>query len=567
MYCVKCGNKLEPKTTFCTKCGNKIETKKDSKKDNVQNKTCLNCGNKLEKEATFCTKCGNKIETKKDSKKDNTKNKFCLNCGNKLEEDATVCPKCKTKVGSNKNKEENKIDIKKQIQKNKKTITIVGAIIVALLAIFLLKFINDSKPIKENWGEKYYLYLKEIKSNQKQINIKENIQNGKLSFLDINDIDNPVMVYTYQKNNTTYTNIYYIRDDKVNSINIDNDADIEFLYNLEDKKYDYYIHTGNEKNDFYTKIQDKINNKFNANYTISKEDSYHGTNNGKEVNLSKKDETFIKPKITNKEVNFNIQSSDLTIKKKIKNSIKKYQKQTKIIADVKKEVAKVEKEIKEKQKIKNSDWARFTELFTEKIINSSCYDYTILDIDNDELPELLTRSSNSKDNWLYNFRIYKIKNNELTEIYNQRLGYIYELSLGKYNQKNIYVVDSFSEAYQNNGKIIDYAYILDNKYVEYSRNISIDLDTLDNSEIVKTTVDIKTSETDRKTYPASINKEASDYKDSVTNDDYNKEIKELQEKTTVNEKVEFHQNSFSEWEHDSSKLKDEVTDILNNAKK
>lgn len=522
---------------------------------------CVKCGNKLEKKTPFCPKCGNKIENKKDSKKIN---KTCLNCGDKLDSDDTLCYKCKTKEDK---KEEKKIDIKKQIQDNKKIITIIVAILVVLLSIFLLKFISDSKPIKESWGEKYYLYLKESKLNQKQINVKENIQNGKLSFLDINDIDNPVMVYTYQKNDTIYTTIYYIRNDKVNSVSIENNANIEFLYNLEDKKYDYYIHTENEKNDFYTKVQDKINNKFNANYTISKEDNYHGTKNGKEINLSKKDETFVKPKITNKEVSFNIQNSDLTIKKTIKKGIKKYQKQTSIITNVKKEVYKVEKEIKEKQKIKNSDWARFTEIFTEKIINSNCYDYTILDIDNDEMPELLTRSSDSKDNWLYNFRIYKINNNDLIEIYNQTLSYIYELSLGEYNKKSIYVVDSFSESYQNNGKVVDYAYIKDNKYIEYSRNISIDLDTLEESEIIKTTIDIKTSKKEREEYPININKEASDFKDSVKNDDYDKEIKELKDKTTIKEKVEFLKNSFSEWEHDSSELKNEIKDILNKAKK
>ena len=521
---------------------------------------CVKCGNKLEKKTPFCPKCGNKIENKNSKKTDKT----CLNCGDKVDGDDTLCPKCQAKE---ENKVEKKIDIKEQFQKNKKIIMIIGAILVSLLAIFLLKFISDNQPIKESWGEKYFSYLKESKLKQNQLNIKENIQNGKLSFLDINDIDNPVMVYTYQKNDTTYTTIYYIRDNKVNSVNITNDASLEFLYNLNDKKYDYYIHTENEKNDFYTKVQDKINNKFDAMYTISKEDSYHGTKNGQEINLAKKDETFVKPKITNKEVNFNIQSSDLTIKKSIKKGIKKYQKQESIITSVKKEVSKVEKEIKEKQKIKNSDWARFTEIFTEKIISSSCYDYTILDIDNDEVPELLTRSSGDKDNWLYNFRIYKIKDNDLKEIYNQNLSYIYDLSLGEYNKKNIYVVDSFGESYQSNGKVVDYAYIMDNKYIEYSRNISVDLDTIEESEIIKTTIDIKTSKKETKKYSININKEASDYKDSVTNDDYDKEIKDLKEKTKIKEKVEFYQNSFSEWEHDDSNLEKEIKDILTKARK
>ena len=108
---------------------------------------------------------------------------------------------------------------------------------------------------------------------------------------------------------------------------------------------------------------------------------------------------------------------------------------------------------------------------------------------------------------------------------------------------------------------------MDNKYIEYSRNISVDLDTIEESEIIKTTIDIKTSKKETKKYSININKEASDYKDSVTNDDYDKEIKDLKEKTKIKEKVEFYQNSFSEWEHDDSNLEKEIKDILTKDRK
>ena len=132
---------------------------------------------------------------------------FCKKCGNKLKENTKFCSKCG-----------NKITLKKET-KNKKTnkiyiLIIILLIITVTLSILIKNRIDLNKPLNEEWGNKYYLYLKEIKKskNVKKAGLNENIKKAKISFYQVKNIDNPVMVIKYSQNKKDYSILFKILD-------------------------------------------------------------------------------------------------------------------------------------------------------------------------------------------------------------------------------------------------------------------------------------------------------------------------------------------------------------------
>ncbi len=65
---------------------------------------------------------------------------FCKNCGTQLSEGATQCEQCGFAVEQEKTKSDVKVDIKEMINKNRKSLSIVGAavVVVFIIAVFLL---------------------------------------------------------------------------------------------------------------------------------------------------------------------------------------------------------------------------------------------------------------------------------------------------------------------------------------------------------------------------------------------------------------------------------------------
>lgn len=332
MYCEQCGKKLEKGAVFCSNCGTKVN------KEEIKEET------KQEPKEEI-------IETKEEQEESNE----IVKENNKKEEDSVLTEENKEI------KEEAKEDVKQNTTskevKNKKSkkpliitlISIAGAVILFVLGYFLYQFIDLSSPIKEDWGQKYYTYLKSAEED-KNIDIKlpEDLKNSKIGFYEIKGLNEPIMIITYEKQNNNYMNIYYIKDDEVKVIDFNNPTSIQFLYNIEEDNYDYYTYTLNNNNETYKKIIDEINGN-SKDYTFNDEEKDSVIDvNGNEIYILKMDKTFIKLNTQNNTLDYNNDLKIKELKNLIIDTIKQYEPQDKLVNDD------IKNKVEEEKKIVNS---------------------------------------------------------------------------------------------------------------------------------------------------------------------------------------------------------------------
>ena len=216
------------------------------------------------------------------------------------------------------------------------------------------------KPLKEEWGQKYYVYLRDKKKSTK---LPKKLKNAKINFYDLEKVDDPVMVIKYEENGDTFSNVYYIKDDNVEPITYQKPTEIEFLYNIEDKDYDYYLHTKEENKDSYSKVSDKISGNSNKEeYTFTEKDKETVVDQkGKEFSISKYEETFVEVDEKKKEINYDTDLEEKELKEAIKKGINQYETQDDIVTDkvkkqVKKDIDDLSDRKKEMEKIEESSY-------------------------------------------------------------------------------------------------------------------------------------------------------------------------------------------------------------------
>ena len=247
----------------------------------------------------------------------------------------------------------------------KKIIVIVGSVILILVVGIIVTLLLSNKKevktkkvdkIKSSWGNIYYTYLKDIKKNDKydKAGLSKDLDDGEVRFYDIDNIDDPVMGIEYEVEDKDYLNIYYINNKKVDVIIYKEPTDIDYYYNIQEDKYDYYTNTIKDDANNYISVKDQINSKLDSNsddvkvYTFkdSEVDSVKDSD-GKDISLTKFDETFIKIDDDIKKIDFNISMSDKKLKNMINSSIDNYNKSREILTDeVKESVDKKKEEIK-----------------------------------------------------------------------------------------------------------------------------------------------------------------------------------------------------------------------------
>lgn len=243
---------------------------------------------------------------------------------------------------------------------NKKIIIpIIVAIILIVLGIggyFGYKYTEENKTTGTEWGDTYYAYMKSAtneNSNKEDYGLKDNMENTKIQFIDVGE-DNPIMAMTYDFEGDSYINLYTTKGEKqVDKIMYQDPATIEFLYNIEAKSYDWYLHTENEAEDSYKKIYTMLENSNQNNeveYTIVKGDSTaQNTISGENITLSKFDETFIKPAIESiRKIDFTENIDMKVLKNNITKSVETYKKQEEIITEeikteIENKIAEIEK--------------------------------------------------------------------------------------------------------------------------------------------------------------------------------------------------------------------------------
>ena len=255
-------------------------------------------------------------------------------------------------------------------------IIIVAAIVIGIL---LKKGKEDEEEIStgSTWGDTYYAYLKEainekdLTEAEEKYGMKLDMKDAKLQFCEVEENQDPTMIMTYKKNESSYVNVYQITDnEKVTYISYKQPTEIEYLYDIAKDEYSWYVHTKETNSDLYSSLKNVVNKLKNnstkseesdnvnkaeieSNYTINKDEAetIQETVNGESLTILKFDEIFVKPEIEqNKQIDFNIDIKEKDLKEEITTAVTDYQKETEKLTDkIKEEVSKKVEEVKSKK--------------------------------------------------------------------------------------------------------------------------------------------------------------------------------------------------------------------------
>lgn len=238
-----------------------------------------------------------------------------------------------------KDKNTDSISIQFHLSKKVLKMILIGVLCVFILVggYFLFKKVFRSDAIKVDWGQTYYVYLKEKKEDVDNPIIPEDSSDAKLNFYEVKDTEKPVMAISYKKEEQSYTNVFYIQNNQVNTIVYNNPVDIEFLYNIEKDEYNYYFHTENDLEDTYTSLTEQIKESLNQEqeenieqepeYTIKKEDVESAKDsNRNEITVTKEESIFIKPEVSEKEeIAFHPDMEEEELKEAVNSSVSEYE--------------------------------------------------------------------------------------------------------------------------------------------------------------------------------------------------------------------------------------------------
>lgn len=263
-------------------------------------------------------------------------------------------------------------------KKRKGKIIIISIIILLVIVIaavggyFAYEYIELKKPIEQEWADTYYNYIKG--SDEEDTTESSKIQNNsEISFIEVAEIENPIMLVEYEKDEKAYTDIYYINDGTVNNIiNLDI-SNVELLYDISTKKYDWYTHTETDTTDTYKKVSTQIlgeaiqTNKATSETTVegaATENQTEATEctftkgeelsvetvDGNKISLPKFDTVFVKTEVEVGKVDYNEDMTDKELKATIVEGVNKYKTEEEIITEeVKNEVTNKENEVTAKQ--------------------------------------------------------------------------------------------------------------------------------------------------------------------------------------------------------------------------
>jgi len=252
-------------------------------------------------------------------------------------------------------------------QKSKLPIMIAIIILVVVIAAvggyFAYQYIEEQKPIEQEWADTYYNFIKGSDEEEANAEDRKIQNNSKIGFIDVEQVENPVMIVEYQKEEKTYTDLYYINDGQVNNVIDLGIANVELLYDINTKKYDWYTYKETETNDVYKKVSAEILEKNTANadettdeakteeITFTKgEEISVDTVDGNKISIPKFDTVFVKTDVEVGKVDYTEELTNKELKKVIIESANKYKTDEEIVTeDVKKEVTNKESEVATKQ--------------------------------------------------------------------------------------------------------------------------------------------------------------------------------------------------------------------------
>lgn len=264
-------------------------------------------------------------------------------------------------------------------------ILIIAIILVLVCAgiggYFVIKHKNENnekdEPIESSWANTYYAYIKEVKdkqvdnsnSNGVERNIIKDDQNNRImkkiennseiKFIDVNEIEDPVMVVEYKDNDKTYSDIYYIQNNLV-YCKIDNEpTTMKYFYNMIADDYDWYSYSEQNDKTNYTRVESIINPKQGeglteeqtGKYTINNTEKIETTDiNGNNISIPKADTIFVDTGVEVNEIQYNDNIDDKQLKNEIRAESNQYKSNEDLTNDtVKNAVENKVNEVKEKQ--------------------------------------------------------------------------------------------------------------------------------------------------------------------------------------------------------------------------
>ncbi len=260
-------------------------------------------------------------------------------------------------------KEQKTEEVKKKSSKLPIIITsiILGVLLLIAIvvgAIFGFKYLQENKTVGAEWGDTYYAYLKEAISedaDREDYGLQKGMKNIELQFIETEQ-KNPVMVMTYSKQDEQYVNLYKTDESgDVDKVVYTEPADVEFLYNIENEAYSWYLHTETFQGDSYKSLNSVLEDPDNdeADYTIKRgEETKQETLSGDTITLSKFDETFVEPEVdTGDKVEFSTSLEPKELRENIEKGVEEFKKQEEIVTDeVKSETEEKVKKVEETKK-------------------------------------------------------------------------------------------------------------------------------------------------------------------------------------------------------------------------
>lgn len=140
-------------------------------------------------------------------------------------------------------------------------IAVVAIILLCVIGYFVIKNKKIDSTVGSTWGDSYYSFFRELREteNKEEYGLSADTTSINLEFIQVGQIENPAMIITYQEDDTDYIIICFIDSEgNVKHITSTQGA-IEYLYNIDDDDYDWYLHTIDESTEKYLMIEDLIN--------------------------------------------------------------------------------------------------------------------------------------------------------------------------------------------------------------------------------------------------------------------------------------------------------------------
>ena len=254
--------------------------------------------------------------------------------------------------------------------KKKIIIILIILIIIGIIGTagyFLYQKYKPQDPFELEWVQTYYNYLKKNNDTlkRKQNSLKYYRENEKIQFCKIQNIENPVMLYSYEELGQVFVEILYINENKVSTLKGFNKmATVEYLYDIEEKKCDYYIFEESNAEEKYTRIIEGIdlnkrkesqeNEQTNvddeiSSYSFKIGDMISVTKlNGEVIEISRFDNKFIKTDVVEDNwYNINLNMYEEEAKKKFAKAVRNMKKE--LNREEKNEISKKEAEINVKK--------------------------------------------------------------------------------------------------------------------------------------------------------------------------------------------------------------------------